>query len=334
MHARHRWSCLLASLLTCLATMGTAEGADEQRRSLVHLEWARGPGAESCSSEAELVEDVEVALARRVFTDRSRADRVLRAEIHGADTPPRWVARVALATRRGRPLGERELTIDSQDCTEASQALALALALMIDLPPTPQELEERRLELEEERRRTEERRRRDRWPLSAGIGPSAAVDSAPTLSLGAHAMVFVVAGRLWPIVADGFFWVQSESVLDDRTLWLAHGMLGLGVCPLSIQRRELAIAACLGPQAEIVTGWGTGFPRDLGGVSATFGGLARSSLTYRLTEHVRTFVTLGVAATPQRIDFTFLDDRRNEVTLHRTAPVKALASFGLAIDFF
>lgn len=330
MRARHWWSCLLACPLACLATVGTAEGAVEPPRSLVFLEWTRGPGAEACLSESELIEEVEVSLRRHAFTERSRADRVLRAQIQQSDASPRWRAQIGLSTARDRSLGGREITIDSESCDEASESLVLALALMIDLPPTPAEIEERRTKKEEEESAAS-------WHLSGGLGPSAAVDSSPSVRGGAHASLVVTAGRFWPVVADAFFWVQSATGgagSDPRSFWLARSMLGVGICPVTIQGARLGVAACIGPQAELVTGWGAGFAKDRVGLAVAFGGLAQSSVTYRLGRHVRAVGTLGVAATPQRVDFTFLDERGVERPLHRTSPVNGVGSFRLAVDFF
>jgi hypothetical protein len=193
---------------------------------------------------------------------------------------------------------------------------------MIDLPPTPQEIEERRKE------------RVAPWHLTAGLGPSAALDSSPALSLGAHGFVVLTAGRFWPVVADALFWVEGESGPDGRSFWIGRTMLGLGVCPLTLRGERLGLDACLGPQAELVSGWGAGFARNRGGLGVTIGGLAQAKGSYLLGEGVRAFGTLGIAATPQRIDFTFLDERGVDRFLHRTSPVSAVASFGVALDFF
>lgn len=301
--------------------MGIAEGAEGQRRSLVLLEWTRGPGADACPSESELIEDVERSLARRAFADQAHADRVLRVEIQRADAAPRWLARIALATPSGRQLGRRDLTIDSASCEEASESLVLALALMIDLPPTPEELADER------------ERRRVPWHLTGKLGPSAAVDMS-SFGGGAHASVVLVPGRFWPVIADAFFWGQGESVPEGRTVRLFRTMLGLGVCPLTIPAARLVMTACVGPQAELAVAWGSGFGKDRSGMAVRFGGLAQASATYRLGERVHAFATIGFAATPQRSDFTVLDDRRVERSLYRGSPVTGTASFGLALDFF
>lgn len=324
MRARQWWSCLLALPLTCLATTGIAEGAEEQPRSLVLLEWTRGRGADACPSESELIEDVERSLARRAFADQAHADRVLRVEIQRADAAPQWLARIALATPSGRHLGRRDLTIDSESCEEASESLVLALALMIDLPPTPEELADER------------ERRRVPWHSTGKLGPSAAVDmsSSGGVGGGAHASVVLVPGSFWPLIADAFFWGQGESVPEGRTVRLFRTMFGLGVCPLTIPAGRFVMTACIGPQAELAVAWGSGFGKDRSGMAVRFGGLAQASATYRLGERVHAFAAIGFAATPQRSDFTVLDDRRVERSLYRGSPVTGIGSFGVALDFF
>ena len=284
------------------------------------LDWTRGPGAEACPSEPELIEDVERSLGRRAFADRARADRVLHVDIQRAGTPPRWLARIALATPNGRKLGSRDLSIESTSCEEASESLVLALALMIDLPPTPEELEDERA------------KRAAPWHLSGRLGPSVAVDSS--LGGGAHASVVLVPGRFWPVSADAFVSSQRESEPAGRSVQLVRTMLGLGVCPLTVRAARLVLAGCVGPQAELVVAWGTGFGRDRTGTGIRFGGLVQASATYKIGDRVHAFATIGVAATPQRLDFTVLDDRGVERTAYRGSPVTALGSFGLAFDFF
>ncbi len=284
------------------------------------LDWTRGPGAEACPSEPELIEDVERSLGRRAFADQTHADRVLRVDIQRADTPPRWLARIELATPSGRKLGRRDLTVDSMSCEEASESLVLALALMIDLPPTPEEIADERA------------KRREPWHLTGKLGPSGAADSS--LGGGAHASIVLVPGRFWPLSADTFFWSQGESGLAGRSVRSIRSMLGVGVCPLTIRAARLAMTACVGPQAELVVAWGTGFAKDRSGAGVRFGGLAQANATYKLGDRVHAFATIGVAATPQRLDFTVLDDRGVERTAYRGAPVTALGSFGLAFDFF
>lgn len=284
------------------------------------LDWTRGPGAEACPSGPELIEDVERSLGRRAFADQTHADRVLHVDIQRADTPPRWLARIELATPSGRKLGRRDLTVDSTSCEEASESLVLALALMIDLPPTPEELEDERA------------KRAAPWHLSGRLGPSAAVDRS--LGGGAHASIVLVPGRFWPLSADTFVWSQGESGATGRSVQLVRTMLGLAVCPLTLRAARLVMAACVGPQAELVAAWGTGFGRDRSGTGIRFGGLAQANATYKIGDRVHAFATIGVAATPQRLDFTVLDDRGVERTAYRGAPVTALGSFGLAFDFF
>lgn len=322
MRARHWCSWLVVWPLTCLATERAAESADRPR-SLVSLEWTRGPGAEACLSESELIDDVEFALKRHAFTERSRADRVLRAQIQRFDASPRWRAQITLSTARNRNLGDREITVDSESCDEASESLVFALALMIDLPPTPEELDERRRQSVPPAP----------WHLSGGLAPSAAVDSSPSAWSGAHGTVVLTPGRLWPVLADTFFWVQSRSGPDQQSFVLARGIFALGVCPVAIHGARSGLAVCAGPQAELVTGWGTGFAKDQGGLGFTIGGLAQSRITYSFGDRVHAFATFGIAATPQRVEFTFLDERKVERLLHRTSFVSGLGSFGIALDF-
>ncbi|OJY22253.1 MAG: hypothetical protein BGO98_37325 [Myxococcales bacterium 68-20] len=319
MRARQLRACAALSVLT-LAT--TASG-EEPRRALVFLEWTRAPGAETCLSEEELVEDVEVTLRRRPFAPRAAADRFLRAAIARSESGIGWTARIALSTRDGESLGARDITIENESCAEASEAIVLALSLMVELPLTAAEIEARR--------HAEEA---SRWHLEGRLGPAIAVDETLTPAPAANLGLVLRPGQFWPIALDAVASLRSEMSSQQSRYWLASTMLGLSVCPLSTSWSKLRVSGCAGPEITMFTGWGGGFAKNRLGLSSTVGAWVHSDVTYELSRRLHAFVSLGVVATPQQLELTFADPEGVEQRLYRTSFVTALGAAGLAVHFF
>ncbi|WP_146651609.1 hypothetical protein [Labilithrix luteola] len=319
MLARLLGACAAFSMLA----LSTIASGEESRRALVSLEWTRAPGAETCLSEAELVEDVEVTLHRRPFAPRNAADRLLRASIARSESGTGWTARTSLSTSRGEPLGARDITIAGESCEEASEAIVLAISLMVELPFTTVELEERR--------RVEEAAR---WHLQGRLGPAVVVEQTMSAAAGANFGLVLTPARAWPVALDLLASLRSGVNPESSRYWFASTMIGLSVCPLSANWSNLHLAACAGPEITTFTGWGGGFARNRLGLSSTFGAWVRSDVTYELAHRLRLFGSLGIVATPQRFELTFADDQGVDRSLHRTSFVSATFALGLAVELF
>lgn len=327
----YRPGAMLARLLGALSALSilsigaleTVASAEEPRRALVSLEWTRAPGAESCLSEAELIEDVGVTLRRRPFVARNAADRLLQAAIAPNEAGAGWTARISLWTSRGEPLGAREITLASESCAEASEALVLAISLMIELPFTKAELEERR--------RAEEARR---WHLQGRVGPAVVIEQTLSAAPGANFGLVLQPGRAWPLTLDLVASLQTGVNPQASRYWLATTMIGFSACPLSSGWSRVRIAGCIGPEITTFTGWGGGFSRNRLGLSSTLGAWVRSDVTYALADRLHLFASFGIVATPQRFELTFADDQGVERSLYRTSVVSAVGSLGLALEVF
>ncbi len=319
MRARQLGACAALSVLT----LATAASGEEPRRALVFLEWTRAPGAETCLSRDELIEDVEVTLRRRPFAPRAAAERVLRASIARSQGEVGWTAHIALSTAGGEALGARDITIRNESCAEASEAIVLALSLMVELPITTAEIAARR--------RSDEARR---WHLEAHLGPGIGIDDTVTPMPAAGLGLVLRPGHTWPFALDVVASLSTGLGSQQSRFWLANTMLGLSVCPVSASWSKVRLSGCAGPEITTFTGWGHGFAKNRLGLSSTVGAWVRSQATYELSGPLRAFASLGVAATPQQLELTFADPQGVERRLHRTSFVTAFGAVGLAVDFF
>jgi hypothetical protein len=97
----------------------------------VALSFIRLPGAEQCSSLKQVAARVDVLLSRAAFVPPGAAQLFIEASIRPAQ-PQGWHVWIVLADDTGATLGTRELLVDKPDCTAATDAASLAIALMID----------------------------------------------------------------------------------------------------------------------------------------------------------------------------------------------------------
>lgn len=295
--------------------------AEERPRGLARLEWLRAPGAEGCLAEAEIVEDVERLLKRRVFTDGT-PDRVLRAAI--APSPEGWHASIELSTARGVALGARELELDGSDCREASDALVLAISLMADLP-----------ELPEERPKPPPPAPAPAPPavrFRASIAPAVIVDDRPAVHPAADLALEIVPRRFVPVLVDLVFQAQARTTTGNQQYWLFGGTLAIAVCPLHLRASRVGLLGCIGPEATLYAARGRGFSVDETAFSSTVGGLAQARATYAFTERLRGLLFLGGIATPQRVELTVGQTAGGRQVADRTSYVLGAAGLGVTLE--
>lgn len=300
---------------------GASARADEGTRGLASFEWTRAPGAEACLSEAEIVEDVERSLKRRVFAPRAVADRVLRAAI--APAASGWHATIDLSTKRGVALGAREIEIEGSDCREASDTLVLAISLMADLP-----------ELPIERAPPPVRAVRVEAPVRfrAAIAPAAVVDDGPAVHPGAALSLEVLPHAFVPVVVDLLFQLQTHSTARGQQYGLGGSTLALSLCPLQVAHSRFGLLACVGPEATLYAAWGRGFSENATAFSSTFGGLVQARASYAFTDKLRGFLLLGAVATPQSVDLLFSEEGGGGRVLGRTSHVIGVGGLGVTLE--
>lgn len=125
-----------AAARVCIVASGwlsssPADAAPTERLA-ASLSWVRAPGAEGCAGLAQLTERVNRRLGRPAFVPPLDAKVSIEATISSRPESHEFHVHIALISNAGEPLGTRDLTIASNDCREATETAALAIALMID----------------------------------------------------------------------------------------------------------------------------------------------------------------------------------------------------------
>ncbi len=110
------------------ALLAARSASAQERDDSVRFAWARDEGAESCPDEADV---------RRAVTDRVGRDPFLDGAPNSIDaiirrTPTGYTARFFVRGPNGESLGTRELTSAAPTCGPITEALALALAIVVD----------------------------------------------------------------------------------------------------------------------------------------------------------------------------------------------------------
>ncbi|MBN8609268.1 MAG: hypothetical protein J0L92_01700 [Deltaproteobacteria bacterium] len=99
------------------------------------LGWSRGPGTEMCATAIQLGEEVEAILGRDVLVAAPDAELSLEGRIERAGEGFRAV--IAVTRRDGSSEGERIYTHPGVNCRDATESIALILALLIDPDAEP-----------------------------------------------------------------------------------------------------------------------------------------------------------------------------------------------------
>ena len=95
----------------------------------VRLEWT---APAECIDGAALAAAVSGQLGRPAFAPGADAELVARGRVEKSDSG-RHRAEVVLSTRGGEPLGVRTLDSDNNDCHSLDEALAVMLAIMLNV---------------------------------------------------------------------------------------------------------------------------------------------------------------------------------------------------------
>ena len=96
------------------------------------ISWVRTPGSEACANLSQLVERVNARLGRAALVGPRDAKVWIESTIARDNENHVFRVHIALISNAGELLGTRELTVPGDDCREATDTAALALALMID----------------------------------------------------------------------------------------------------------------------------------------------------------------------------------------------------------
>jgi hypothetical protein len=254
---RSPWIASAASI-ACALFAASAQAIEPEP---VRLAWVRGPGAEACSSQLAVVQQVTARLGRSPFA--ADAPRSIDAYVIHAEAG--WRAEIYVREPDGKLAGARVLTSDAPECSAIESATVLALALAIDpegalRAPEPPPL-----------------RAPEPPPVVVAPGPVVAPRAAPSpiapppiapaeppsiglgasgialrgavgfgllpraaagLSLAAH----VAISPSWAITGEAL-WMPEAAAVDDR---FAFGLsaFALGACAGVARSSAIDLAAC------------------------------------------------------------------------------------------
>jgi hypothetical protein len=120
---------VVAGLVCSVSSVGHAE-PEASKGNHAALNWSRQAGAEDCPDVSELAKRVNMHLKRDAFVSPAAAQVLIDAVIESVE-PQGFRVRVTISSADATP-GVRELESPGADCSDAVDAAALAIALMID----------------------------------------------------------------------------------------------------------------------------------------------------------------------------------------------------------
>lgn len=242
------WLTSLATLAFCLLAPSLDSFAQPPAVQPVRLVWARGDGADSCASPAEVRAIVTQRLGFEPFSeDAPRTIETVVERFRG-----RWYARLRVRDQKGMSLGTREIQSDAQDCTSIESAAVLAIALTIDpnaeIAPAPADTAEPESSFVELPAAVLPPPLPASAPVARGlpVSPPARLDSAkhaessvsllgglsaglvPGFSPAAGLSGSIPVAPSWALAARSVF--VAESSPDDARFDFGLSVFGLGPC--------------------------------------------------------------------------------------------------------
>ena len=292
--------------MVLLGTAGTAAGATAQSFS---LSW-RAP--EACPSHAQVEQEIAAALAH--LHGGGRVGVV--AEVTLREPEPGFELRVRVSHENHR--GERVLPID--DCSDASRAAALLVALAIENPPLPPAAPPPAA--------PPRSRPPSRWTV--GLGPHLAMGISPKVSAGLG-LSLAYSRSFWRLSLRGAGFAKSHHDVAGTQLGgsfqlFTGGAFACGGYPSA----PLTFYGCLGGRWDSLNGTGTG--ADVSSSASTqIGGLAAGvTLEWSLTRRfrLRTEVEAGYPLGGARFRI-----KNDPALVHEVAGLRGEAALELAVAF-
>lgn len=246
-----------------------------------------------CVSSSQIRTAVEEAVGRPVFADADTADVVvvLRADPAGRAT-------IELEDTTGSSLGTRTLAADS--CRELSDAVVLALSLMLDFSRADV-ARLRESQRPEDAASAEEPAAEDPdvpaaghvedpgWEYRVGASLTGAVLLAPDPLLGAAGAIGALPHPALLVELQAAKTFEHRIAVSGGVVWFDSWEAGATLCPFLVELGGPGLRPCVGATAGQVSLTGQGFERDRTGRSR----LVRALLELRLEQRVGP-VVLGV----------------------------------------
>ena len=270
-----------------------------------------------------------------------------------------YEASFSVRDSEGALLGTRKLTEPGASCDALTDALVLALAVMIDPEATNAKADEHAAEspsspppqspppaapppLAREIAPAPERAPSPPAPrntdaVSFEIDAAAALGAGilPGAALGMSATAILRPPRFWALRLSGSFFPDSSIDLGSgarASISLAYGQASL--CPLDRTIGRLGMMACAGAQVGALRGSGTGLVHDTTDESAVVNVAATGQATLSILGPLVAFASVTVLVPTMRRELTYVRADGSSEELFRPAAVCGVGEIGLGVHFF
>lgn len=258
--------CWLATFGALLALSGTARHAAAASPTPFVLTWT---APEGCPNQAQVEEEIASALSH--LHGRGPVD--VAAEVTLRETEPGFRLRVRVS--HAGAVGERVLPID--DCSDASRAAALLVALSVENPPPPPP----------PKKAPPPPPPPPPPPWTVGLGPRLALGIAPEVSAGIGAS-FAFSRSFWRISLRGAAFAPSNHTLSDSQLGGQFQLFTGGAFACAgYPGTPLTFYGCLGGRFDYLRATGFGTNQDSSASTKIGSPAAGITLEWSLTRRFR-----------------------------------------------
>jgi hypothetical protein len=256
---------------------------------------------------SELARRVEGIIGRRAFVPAGQGSTIVVGTAGPAPGGRGWLA-VVEARSAGTTPTRRELGVDSPDCRQLDEAIVLVVALMVD--STEPQVMPLRIPAPPERP-----------SVSIGLDVAIAVGMLPGAALGFGLASEIRIPPFWPVTLWTHAWPVSVALQDRSGGRLGAWTLGVGLCPLTLERSAWAVSGCLEASGGAVSSNGVGLDvsqsQTLGYTEAG----ARAGLRVRIAGPLFAAVDGGAAVPFVRYAYRFTQADGTIHDVFRTAAV-------------
>jgi hypothetical protein len=358
-HPTQRWprrASYASALVFIVLLISRGARADDARPSgrTSSLSWIRLRGAESCVATQKLAQGVEARLGRRVFVAAPRAD--ISVEGYVERTKQGYEATFSVRDSEGSLLGTRKLIEPGPSCDALTDALVLALAVMIDpettdtttanepareppSAPSPQPPEAAppppAREIAPAPEPAPKPIRLPPWDFEMDASAALGVGILPGAALGMSVTAILQPPRFWALRIGGSFFPGSSIDLGNgarASISLVYGEAAL--CPLGRTIGRLRMMACAGAQVGALRGNGTGLVHDATDESVEVNVAATGQATLSLIKPLVAFASVTVLVPTMRRGITYVRADGSSEELFRPAAACGVGEIGLGVRFF
>jgi hypothetical protein len=335
-----RIALAVLGLATCLSVVGATRAAPEWIRATIRVE--RGEDAAECSDEAGIRQAVESRLRRPVFVSEPDADVRVQTTLRRAAAG--WTAELVLQTPQGQKLGTRQLSTEAPHCSALDDSVALALALMLDVPRDKVMSADRLAPVEQPHSPAaspppstpvqlpeDTPPRRLPWSVEGGLLAVLGIGVLPGAAPGVRVSAAVEPPVFWLTEVEWTWWPARDASDAGVGAGLGRQSFGLFVCPLLLDLERVRAHACLGQQVGWIRAEGHGFDENRDRARTTYGLGVRARGSIQLVGPLTFRAGLEVEAPLVRDRFVFTEGDGTQERLYRLPLASLTGELGLGL---